>query len=1125
MPLSQQELAERIKRGPSYLLLGQAWLKSGTGHDAFLEQGLRKFASGNIGEASYTSLFNTTANVNQREAVEWLHNRCNAIPIPEAFETINELAWNGVVTSAIDDVLIRGLRKPWRDVQRVTEGAYQPTNPRSRAKLNVWCLFGNVSASEPSGWPPLTKLQFVQRKGTATVLANGLPELLTSLGTLCIEGYELSNDWLSNEALYQIIANLDLDQTHLFSANESHRNDTYFRTLADEGKLTFHNETLAQFLSEAADAGWISLGQTLAEADFGKSLRIAGRSIEVPEHHLRQIQTTGRIITELAFAPLKPQSRDARYADFRNFLYQSSYHPDWEGYARGFAFKRPFQAQLFQTVRNQIESPSIRGEPVVVHGPTGSGKTVALGQLAFELQKEGKCPVVFIDRNVRQIRRDLIDQFCIWAEEQGSHAVVIIWDGMQETREYRRFNQFLRSRGRRSVLVGSCYQTDVAGHELPNAVHVRPSMETEEWKQFQIFLGTIDPDLPARFVRLPGGEPETFLGSLYRYLPETRGAIQAGLGLEVAHAEDFLLHLKIPAEQGTNFGNSLVELLANAGLHGTQETFGEEAIQLGGESANEIRRLIGFIMLPGRFGLSTPFELLIRTLGRSSGMRLLPILERVDIFRISEDTEGNPSVGPRSALEANLINRRLMGGAKSEVDYAVELLSHVRGSHLTGQREIDFAVDLLRFLGPNGQDAPYYNAQFETMAQCLHRLRSDGGLKHTRLMLQESVLFREAAKLQQKSNPQASQKFFERAIDASSEALQMLEIKPATRQMRCQLLVEAAAAFGSQARSETDPHVRFNLVEKAHQKAFAAYAADPSTFHPLDVVIWTANDLLKSEKLSEIERLTIIEAVTYAFALTESEDWDFEANVVIERRRVELEQVVGEEVAKEAFQKLLNLGSAAGVVLRAYQLAGGLEAKKLPREERGRLAMKALDFMNTYSTVVFADSRALYLRFKLWWRMKTGIDFNEQERFPIPFKREDWDECVNDIGRFITNEDFQTNLTLRLIEAVAFFHRGEYRRGFEAFEQLNAEQIFARNRVFRRYIFSDESGNGKPRRFSGTVTHVRDGKEGLISIPRFPKGITFFVRDTGRPDLRQGDDLNDFCIAFNMLGPIADFRI
>lgn len=182
------ELAERIKRGPAYLFIGQSWLKSGTGHDAFLEQAIRKFTSASLKFTNYNDLFKTEASANQKEAVAWLHNRCQQIPLPEAFETISEFAWNGVVTSAIDDVLTRGLRKPWRDVQRVTDTTYEPTNPRSRTKLNVWCLFGNVAAPEANGWPPLTGLQFVQRKGTATVLANAVSDLVTSLGILCIEG-------------------------------------------------------------------------------------------------------------------------------------------------------------------------------------------------------------------------------------------------------------------------------------------------------------------------------------------------------------------------------------------------------------------------------------------------------------------------------------------------------------------------------------------------------------------------------------------------------------------------------------------------------------------------------------------------------------------------------------------------------------------------------------------------------------------------------------------------------------------------------------------------------------------------------------------------------------------------
>lgn len=1120
-PPNNQRLAERLKRGPGYLLVGQGWLRLG-GRDPFLEQALRKFGSPNLTQSGYSSLFESSAGTRTPESLAWLHDRCTFIPIPEAFETVSEFSWNTVLTSAIDDVLIRGLRKPWREIQKVVSKDYQPTDPRSRSKLNVWCLFGSVAAADEEGWPPLTQLEFVSRKGTATVLADALADLISPLGVLFIESYEPSTDWLNSELFYQFCSKLSLDQAHLFSAGEDHWNNTFLKELVRAGKLTFHQQSLAQFLAEAAELGWIDLGQMPAETTFGQSIRIAEHVVTIPEQIFQRIHTTARLVTELAFAPLPKQSRDVRYSEFRNFLYQSSYRPEWEGYARGFAFRRTFQEELWQTARSRIENVPRRREPVVLHGPTGSGKTVALGQLAFDLQKEGKFPVVLIDRNVRQIKKEAIDQFCNWAEDQGATAVAVIWDGMMEPKEYRALDQYLRSRGRKCVVIGSCYQTDANDNMRPLGVQVKSEMNDEELHRFFDFLGTIEPDLPSRFVGFPRGkrDAESFLGNLYRYLPETRLAIQTGLGMEVAHAENLLVNMRLPVEQASRFGTSLADLLEKVGFaYGPKETFGSTVQTLGDEDASAVRRLIGFVMIPGSFGLPCPFELLVRALGTTPAMSLLPILERIDIFRIVEDIDGNPTVGPRSALEATLIAQRMMGGAKAEIDYATQLLSHLRGSSLTGQREIDFAVDLLRFLGPNGPNPVKYEAYFETLATCLSSLK---GPKNVRLLLQESMLFREAGKT--KADPDDSKRLLLRSIDVSTEGIEILAAQTAYRAMRSQFLVEMAATFGALAIGETDWKTRFSYLEKAHKHAFLAYSTDPTSHYPLDVIAWTADNVLSSQSLPDNERLKIIESVIHAFALADSEDWDASARVQLLKRRVQLgEKVFGAELTEQTFKALLSRGSAAGVVLWASQIGDDSTDREVSPQERQSRAAEALEFMEQYPDVVSSDPRALFLRFKFWWRKKTGMNFNEKERFAIPFSVQDWDECIRAVGELLSFEEFQTNLTLRLIEAVAFFHRAEYRRGFEAFEQLSAEQIFVRDRVVRRYLFSDSSGT--PRRFSGTVTHIRENRDGLVAIPAFPKGVTFFARESGKSELRKGDDLSGFCVAFNMLGPIVDFRL
>ena len=302
------------------------------------------------------------------------------------------------------------------------------------------------------------------------MFAQSVEEFVSPIGVLFIEGYDPTSDWLSSETLYQIAASMNPGQVHLFSARELHRNESLLSALVSNNRLTLHTETLAQFLSQGEDSGKIELGITPADVAFGQNVRIAGRTVAVPQNLFQQINATGRLITELAFAPLRPQSRDAKYADFRQFLYQSSDRPAWEGYAKGFAFRRAFQDGLRDIIRKSADSASRKSEPIILHGPTGSGKTVALGQLAFDLQKEGRYTVLFIDRSIRQVRNETVDSFCLWAENQKAPAVIIVCDGMLELRDYRKLDLYLRSRGRKSVLVGSCYQTDANYQNISNGV-------------------------------------------------------------------------------------------------------------------------------------------------------------------------------------------------------------------------------------------------------------------------------------------------------------------------------------------------------------------------------------------------------------------------------------------------------------------------------------------------------------------------------------------------------------------------------------------------------------------------------------------------------------------------------
>jgi hypothetical protein len=1121
-------LGERLAHGPAYLFLGQRWLTNSDGTDPFLQEIVRKFGGASTG-ASYSALIDSSAAA-EPSALDWMAGRCQSIPPPERMESVAWHAWNGVFTSAIDDIMSNMFRNPTRDVQRVMSADYQPADPRSRSKLHIWHLFGNVAAPDEVGRPPLARLDLIKRKGVATQMAASIPALLTPLGVLCVDGYDPASDWFDKDQFYQAAAGLGSGQIHWFSAPEAAIDDYVVRALLEGGQLVLHKESLAQALLVLRSDGTISRDEDFDENAWVRRIRIAKRIIAVPEETFRQIHTTGRLITEQAFAPLKKLSREQTYSEFRSFLYESSHSPLWEGYSRGFAFRRDFQKTLEDSVRAQLAHPSARrrAEPIILHGATGSGKTVALGQMAFDLQAEGQYPVIFVDRGTR-FRGDTIDRFCQWAEDAEAGAVVIVWDGMMSPREYLDIHSFFTSRGRKFVLVGSAYQTDVNFQQPKNSVPVSGKMELPERTRFVAFLKEIGVEVPGEAERLLlAAADNSFLSQLYRTLPATRPQLQAGLAREVARAGELLRSQRIvsPAPEGT-FGTNLGDMFASLGMQVSEESFGEKTGELAGETIDEVQQLIGLVMVPGQFGLATPFELLMRAIGSRAGPRLLEILKAIDIFNLREDNLGNPMVDARTALEAQLITRARLGSAKSEIDYAVRLLGNIRLSFVTGAREVDFAVDLLRNVGPNGPKESYYKPYFQTLASCLRALRTEAGTRHPRLLLQESLLLREAAKTETPGgeteiSPE-KRDLLDQALEVCNQALNEIDNSRPNRPLKTRLMVELASTWGTLAKAEQKPVDRVRMVDQAHETAWKAFSLDPGNHYALDVVAWTARDLLQKGGVQPEDRLRIVESVTHAFALADAQQWDTEAANQLDRRRVELRDVVFDESLSEiAFNKLLARGSAAGVVVRAWQLAESRAAVGVKPQKED--AIKALEWMDLpeHQKVVAADAHASFLRFRLWWRAKLGFDFNSGERIAVPFDVNDWEECLRTVGTLLTFEQFSGHPTLRLIEAVALFHIGDSSRGFDAFDKLATDQLFVRNRVVRRFVFSD--GRAAPRRFNGTVLSVQS-RDGSLHVQGLSRRIPFFVQESPRRDLRVGDDLQGFGISFNMLGPIAEFRL
>ncbi len=532
--MKQDELFDLIKRGPTFLLLGQDYLRLETGTDQFLSTVLNKYGKLGTEPPLYSQILDGEAKYSAESALAWMQERCVHLPAPKWLEKVASFAWNGVYTSAIDVIWPRVFRSEWREFESILEEKDRPIDPRNRFKLHGTFLFGCVDQTDSSKRPPLTLIEWLTRKQTSVSLLLRLPELITPMGVLLIEGFAGDRDWLHINDLAPIVARLNPGQVHVFSVKDQFSHIPYVADLLREGKLSFHEESLATFLLRGEEAGYIELGKR-PEENQGRSMQLEGKYVIIPNKIWTRVSRSATILDDNIFSPLSLPDRDIIYEEFRKFLSHANIKSSWSGYEAGFAFKRDYEDDLAQRVDLKLNSRDQQVEPIILHGQTGTGKTIALKRLAFEVRKKGRHPVLFIERKSQRpldFNSD-IDTFCEWAEDIGREGInsetapkstLIVWDGMIEPDQYSNLVQYLNGRGRKAIVVGSSYRVDEQKRKRKpkNYIEALALLNLDEIGRLTKFLNDINPILGHMSKRLLKEQGDTsFLVALYRLLPDT----------------------------------------------------------------------------------------------------------------------------------------------------------------------------------------------------------------------------------------------------------------------------------------------------------------------------------------------------------------------------------------------------------------------------------------------------------------------------------------------------------------------------------------------------------------------------------------------------------------------------
>jgi len=832
------------------------------------------------------------------------------------------------------------------------------------------------------------------------------------------------------------------------------------------------------------------------------------------------------ILDDSAIQPPAAVSNERRYLEFREFLSQSGLRPSWAGFERGFAFTRAFEATLRAKVADRLASRNLQDEPVILHGQTGTGKTVALEALAHFIRKEQRFPALFIERRSQRLAFADVEAFCQWAETQGAPATAIVWDGMVEIDQYYQLTQYLAGRGRKTLVVGSYYLASEFTSR-PNFIEAPARLSPAETTALVQFLNSFERNLGNLLEQSVRAADGTFLVALYRLLPPTRNEIRLGVDREVGVAEQELLKKAALSKAETN--TTLGMALLKAGLLSDSAVLSSDRRKVGNEVLSQTQELIGLVMVPGRFGLRVPLDLLVRALGKEAWRNFPALLSDVDIFRWFDTEKGDITVAPRHPLEAKLLVQARFGSAHTELAFVANLLRSLRATSQMDDPEIQFGIDLLRSVGPNGDEADYFAPHFRELAATLRGVREERGLNHPRFALQEATLLRESVvRTSEHGIPAAdAAEPLNAAAEVLRSALSLLQ-GDRNRRLRGAILVELAATIAAQARYAlaygAPANEAIRLFQEVRNNLLRSRILEPDNFYAVDVMAWSTKDVLTSPRLDSATQAEAAADLLHMFGTVEGLPLDSIQRERLQRRRFEIGSLLGQqELTDDAFRQLAEQGSRAGYFLRAAAMTDQVPSdRELSREER-EIARQGAEYLQSVRSVIQSDGRCLHLLLRLWWRWRVGRPLFFRERQALPFAAEDWAYCAGVLVDLLSAGDIYKAASLKYLQALASFHLGKTQDAFDLFGELEREpEAFqGRRRIVRSYLASKPDGS--PRVFSGTVSWLSfDGGKGEIYVDELRRGVTFFPRDFNRPDIQRNDALASFHIAFNFLGPIAD---
>ena len=394
------------------------------------------------------------------EDFNWLTERFERTVPSEAQLQALALPWSALFTSSIDPCLLRRLETRGRQPEALTRNEHHPRAPRSTARPPVYYTLGRSSDAAEESRAPRTTNELTRRlaRHSAVLLAR-LAETVTAAGLLVVDGYKPDQDWLPLEYLLGAVPTDGSVIVLWLRVDKSASTSSLFADLRNSGALITDDRNLSDLVADMVARGAIAPSSLPVLHESGIISLSDGRFIEIPPSLRLRVEASAAIVDDDWVTPPAPLSRESEEDLFRT-LHGSPPNARAlvEGVARGFYIVREFEDTVQARVGNASTRPASRDNVLILHGQSGTGKSVAMARLALLARTQLRLPLVLSSERVPEAAD--IDSFCDAIDRERLGPTLVLCDCNASPDKYFALSASLRSRGRRHLIVGTSYRQE-----------------------------------------------------------------------------------------------------------------------------------------------------------------------------------------------------------------------------------------------------------------------------------------------------------------------------------------------------------------------------------------------------------------------------------------------------------------------------------------------------------------------------------------------------------------------------------------------------------------------------------------------------------------------------------------